>query len=166
MAPGRFAMSPSTSAIGARNQGEEAAMDRLDLHERPTVESDGAEVKASKSWAQERTSSRGVPRSLRLHDRNRAADRGDVREGRAVMLGDGTHPEGGAYRRIKPWRILPVLLTVDEAADLLRSSRRAIYAMVERRQLPGVVRIRRRVLLSADDLLRWLNQKRASSPEE
>jgi excisionase family DNA binding protein len=60
---------------------------------------------------------------------------------------------------------LPKLLTIDEAAELLRTTRRAIYAMVERRQLPGVVRIRRRVLLRADDLLHWLDQKRAPSPE-
>jgi excisionase family DNA binding protein len=60
----------------------------------------------------------------------------------------------------------PVLLTIDEAADLLRTTRRAIYAMIERRQLPGVIRVRRRVLLRADDLLDWLNQKRAPSPEE
>jgi excisionase family DNA binding protein len=66
------------------------------------------------------------------------------------------------------WRrtTLPVLLTVDEAADLLRTTRRAIYAMIERCQLPGVIRVRRRVLLRADDLLDWLNQKRAPSPEE
>jgi excisionase family DNA binding protein len=61
---------------------------------------------------------------------------------------------------------LPVLLTVDEAAALLRTTRRAIYAMIERRQLPGVIRIRRRVLLRADDLLHWLDQKRAPSSEE
>ena len=61
---------------------------------------------------------------------------------------------------------LPLLLTVDEAADLLRTTRRAIYAMIERRQLPGVIRVRRRVLLRADDLLDWLDQKRAPSPKE
>jgi excisionase family DNA binding protein len=61
---------------------------------------------------------------------------------------------------------MPVLLTADEAATLLRTTRRAIYAMTERGQLPGVIRIRRRVLLRADDLLHWLDQKRAPSPEE
>ncbi|MBI4262919.1 MAG: helix-turn-helix domain-containing protein [Acidobacteria bacterium] len=60
--------------------------------------------------------------------------------------------------------MLPMLLTVDEAADLLRTTRRAIYAMIERRQLPGVIRIRRRVLLRADELVHWLDQKRAPSP--
>ena len=47
---------------------------------------------------------------------------------------------------------LPILLTVDEAADLLRTTRRGIYTMIERRQLPGVIRVRRRVLLRAEDL--------------
>jgi excisionase family DNA binding protein len=61
---------------------------------------------------------------------------------------------------------VPVLLTVDEAAALLRTTRRGIYAMIARRQLPGVIHIRRRVLLRADDLLHWLDQKRAPSPEE
>jgi excisionase family DNA binding protein len=59
----------------------------------------------------------------------------------------------------------PVLLTIEETAELLRTTRRAIYAMVERRQVPGVVRIRRRVLFRADNL-HWLDQKRAPSPEE
>jgi excisionase family DNA binding protein len=63
-------------------------------------------------------------------------------------------------------RTLPMLLTADEAADLLRTSRRAIYAMVERGQLPGVVRVRRRVLLKSDALLHWLEQKCAPSLEE
>jgi len=54
---------------------------------------------------------------------------------------------------------VPLLLTVDEAASLLRTSRPAIYAMVERRQLPGVTRIGRRVLFRRADLLDWLDQK-------
>ena len=57
----------------------------------------------------------------------------------------------------------PLLLTVDEAAELLRTTKRAIYAMIERRQLPGIVRIGRRVLVRTDDLLHWLNQKSAPS---
>ena len=63
-------------------------------------------------------------------------------------------------------RELPVLLTVDDAADLLRTTSRAIYVMVDRRQLPGVTRIGRRLLFRADDLLDWLDQKRAPLPKE
>ena len=61
---------------------------------------------------------------------------------------------------------LSLLLTVDETAELLRTSRRAIYMMLERHQLPGVIRIGRRVLFRSADLLDWLDQKRAPSPEE
>ena len=61
---------------------------------------------------------------------------------------------------------LSILLTVDETAELLRTSRRAIYMMLERHQLPGVTRIGRRVLFRSADLLDWLDQKRAPSSEE
>ena len=61
---------------------------------------------------------------------------------------------------------LPLLLTVDEAASLLRTSRRAVYAMLERGQLPGVTRIGRRVLFRSADLLDWLDQKSALSLKE
>jgi excisionase family DNA binding protein len=63
--------------------------------------------------------------------------------------------------RPAPSSRLPTLLTPAEVAGLLRTSRCAIYAMVERGQLPGVVRIGRRVLLREADLLEWLRQKSA-----
>jgi excisionase family DNA binding protein len=61
--------------------------------------------------------------------------------------------------------IKPLLLTTAEVAELLRTSRKAVYAMVERGQLPGVVRIGRRVLLRRAALLDWLRQKSTSSLE-
>src|SRR5712691_8700485 len=97
------------------------------------------------------------PESSRVDDNSVPSQRWFARRARTLRDGDVDEPTAAR---------LPVLLTVDEAADFLRTTRRAIYAMVERRQLPGVIRIRRRVLLRADDLLHWLDQKRASSPKE
>ncbi len=56
-------------------------------------------------------------------------------------------------------------LTPTEVATWLRTSRKAIYAMIERGQLPGVVRIGRRVLIREDALLDYLRQKSAPSLE-
>jgi excisionase family DNA binding protein len=58
-----------------------------------------------------------------------------------------------------------VLLTTTEVAELLRTSRKAIYAMIERAQLPGIVRIGRCVLVREDALLDWLRQKSTPSLE-
>jgi excisionase family DNA binding protein len=60
----------------------------------------------------------------------------------------------------------PLLLTADETAELLRTTRKAVYAMVERGQLPGVTRIGRRLLVRRDALVDWLDQKRAPSLQE
>ena len=72
--------------------------------------------------------------------------------GRRAMTGPTTRNE------------LPLLLTADEAAALLRTTRKAVYAMAERAALPGAVRIGRRLLVHRDDLLRWLDERRAPSP--
>jgi excisionase family DNA binding protein len=61
---------------------------------------------------------------------------------------------------------LPILMTVDETATILRTTRTAVYAMVARAQLPGVTRVGRRVLFRSEHLLRWLDQNRAPSPKE
>ena len=58
-----------------------------------------------------------------------------------------------------PARGVPILLTPDEVAGHLRTSKKAIYAMIERKQLPGIVRIGRRVLIREDAMLDWLGQK-------
>jgi excisionase family DNA binding protein len=58
------------------------------------------------------------------------------------------------------------LLTADDVAALLRTSRKAVYAMVERRRLPGVIRLGRRLLVNRQMLLHWLDQKSTPSPKE
>jgi len=76
----------------------------------------------------------------------------------------------GAPARVAPRRPppsideLPVLLTMGEVAALLRTSRKAVYAMGERGQLAGLTRIGRRLLVRRDDLLSWLDERRAASP--
>jgi excisionase family DNA binding protein len=59
----------------------------------------------------------------------------------------------------------PSLLTASEVAVVLRTSRKAVYAMAERAQLPGVTRIGRRLLVRRDDLISWLDQRRTAAPE-
>ena len=60
---------------------------------------------------------------------------------------------------------LPLLLSADETADILRTTRIAVYALAARRQLPGVVRIGRRLLVRSAELVEWLDQKSAPSRE-
>lgn len=64
-----------------------------------------------------------------------------------------------------PHSVGPLLLTVDEVGALLRTSRKAVYAMAERGQLPGIARFGRRLLFRRDLLLDWVCQKSASSLE-
>ena len=59
----------------------------------------------------------------------------------------------------------PVFLTTLEVADILRTTRAAIYVMRQRGQLPGVTRIGRRILIEREALLDWLHERRAPSPE-
>jgi excisionase family DNA binding protein len=58
---------------------------------------------------------------------------------------------------------LPRYLRVEEVADLLRTTPKAIYVQIERRQLPGVTRIGKRVLVSAEILLSWLSDQQDSA---
>jgi excisionase family DNA binding protein len=60
---------------------------------------------------------------------------------------------------------LPFLLTVDEAAALLRQTPKAVYIRIGRGLMPGVVRDGRRVLIRRDDLLAYLSGKTSASRE-
>jgi excisionase family DNA binding protein len=70
--------------------------------------------------------------------------------------GSRLHAEGDAPGAL--------LLTAAETAALLRTSRKAVYIRAARGQLPGVTRIGRRLLVRRDDLLSWLDERRAASP--
>ena len=65
-----------------------------------------------------------------------------------------------------PTAALPMLMTAAEVAALLRTTRTGVYAMVARHQIPGVIRLSRRVLFRTEELLEWLDQNRAPSPKE
>jgi excisionase family DNA binding protein len=53
----------------------------------------------------------------------------------------------------------PALLTVEEVADYLRTTRAAVYHQIARGQLPGVVRVGRRVLVKRIVLERALDER-------
>ncbi len=61
---------------------------------------------------------------------------------------------------------IPFFLTADDTAELLRTSRKAVYSMAHRGELPGVIRIGRRLLIRRDDLLRFIDESRAPSSKE
>ena len=61
---------------------------------------------------------------------------------------------------------MPEFMKVGEVAELLRTTDKAIYTMVERGQLPGVTRIGKRILVRSADLLYWLDHNCTSSPKE
>lgn len=58
---------------------------------------------------------------------------------------------------------LPRLLTVSETAEILRTTPKAVYCLIERGELPGVIRLSRRILVDGSKLVDWLDQNRAVS---
>lgn len=84
-----------------------------------------------------------------------------------MTLGDQTHVFAERGLAGEGASVPPtIFFTVGEVAALLRTTRKAVYAMIERRSMPGVTRIGRRVLIRSRDLLDWLDHKSASSLKE
>lgn len=84
---------------------------------------------------------------------------------RAALRGTGASPRDPAQPPAAATGLPPYLL-IPEAAELLRTSPKAVYALVDRGQLPGVRRVGRRLLISRDELLVWLDERCAVSPKE
>ncbi len=74
-----------------------------------------------------------------------------------------TNARLGRVRRLPEASGNEMLLVVPEVATLLRTSPKAVYEMMRRGQLPGVLRIGRRRLVRRDVLLDWLHHKCAPS---
>ncbi len=59
-----------------------------------------------------------------------------------------------------------LLLTVAQVARLLGTTSKAIYHRAERGQLPGVVRVGRRIRVRRDRLLQYIEENSVPSPVE
>lgn len=73
-------------------------------------------------------------------------------------MGVRSQPEGQAC--LDRGRLgLPDLLTVEEVAGWLKTTRDAVYKMAQRGQLPRAIRLGRRSLYRRDQLLCWLEER-------
>jgi excisionase family DNA binding protein len=61
---------------------------------------------------------------------------------------------------MRPALNLPELLTAEEVAAWLKTSRKAIYAKAERGSLPGATYVGRRLYFLRSDLVNWVEQGR------
>lgn len=59
---------------------------------------------------------------------------------------------------------LPPLMTAQEVATLLRTTRKVVYEMARLQRLPGVIRLGRKLLFRRDRLLQFLRERESSVP--
>jgi hypothetical protein len=83
-----------------------------------------------------------------------------------VALTGATESPGKRRPAVRSTEELPILLSVDQVAGLLQTTPKAVYAMAERAQLRGVVRVGRRLLVRRNELLDSVGESRAPSPKE
>jgi len=60
--------------------------------------------------------------------------------------------------------VLPMVLTPDELAKMLRVRRRSVYEAISRGDIPGVRRIGRKVRIDRDSVLAWMADGHGRAP--
>jgi excisionase family DNA binding protein len=60
--------------------------------------------------------------------------------------------------------VLPMVLTPDELAKILRVRRRSVYEAISRGDIPGVRRIGRKVRIDRDSVLAWMADGHGRAP--
>lgn len=61
---------------------------------------------------------------------------------------------------------LPRLLTIGEVANYLRMSKSQVYQMVAKKKLPYIRLSERRIVVSEDDLVAFIQRQRAMEPSQ
>jgi excisionase family DNA binding protein len=60
--------------------------------------------------------------------------------------------------------VLPMVLTPEELAQMLRVRRRSVYEAISRGDIPGVRRIGRKVRIDRDSVLAWMADGHGRAP--
>jgi excisionase family DNA binding protein len=76
--------------------------------------------------------------------------------------GDVMVPAGSTTSAADP--ALPMVLTPDELAKMLRVRRRSVYEAISRGDIPGVRRIGRKVRIDRDSVLAWMADGHGRAP--
>jgi excisionase family DNA binding protein len=58
------------------------------------------------------------------------------------------------------------LLTVAEVAEYLRLSKAQVYAMIARKEIPAIRISERRIVVSENDLVRWVQKQKSNDPSQ
>jgi excisionase family DNA binding protein len=94
----------------------------------------------------------------------------DVSKSAAIKLESRSTAEPQKKPRARPTRRRPPpstdgeFLTVEEVAALVRTTKKAVYLMIDRNALAGVYRFGRRVLVKRSELLASIEEGRVLSP--
>jgi excisionase family DNA binding protein len=71
-----------------------------------------------------------------------------------------------SFKRSDTLTTMPSVMTVDQAARVLRINRKTVYDAVAAGQLPGARRVGRSIRIMRDAMIEWLSQDRVPRSSE